>query len=108
MIAARNDSIDSGAALSKFTDMVRAQGANYPSEATHRHLVTSQTDGRIREIDCWDISRVAKRAGAPANVAAGVRMLKNIGDVLTKNEPLFEIHASCFQLGATLHRTCIR
>jgi thymidine phosphorylase len=104
LIAARNDSIDSGAALSKFTDMVRAQGAcELPPEAAHRHLVTSQTDGRIREIDCWDISRVAKRAGAPANVAAGVRMLKNIGDVLTKNEPLFEIHASnSEQLDTTL------
>ena len=87
--------IDSGAALKKFTDIVNAQGGReLPPEAPYRHVVTSPFDGRIGEIDCWEIARVAKRAGAPANVAAGVRMLKTIGDVLTKDEPLFEIHAS--------------
>ena len=50
-------------------------------------------DGRIREIDCWEIARVAKRAGAPANVAAGVRLLRTVGDVVEEGEPLFEIHA---------------
>ena len=49
-------------------------------------------DGRIREIDCWEIAWVAKRAGAPANVLAGVRWLRTIGDVVAQDEPLFEIH----------------
>jgi thymidine phosphorylase len=31
---------------------------------------------------------------APGNVAAGVRMLRTIGDVVAKDEPLFEIHSS--------------
>jgi len=56
--------------------------------------MASWADGRIREIDCWEIARVAKRAGAPVNVAAGVRMLRTIGDVVAKDEPLFEIHSS--------------
>jgi len=87
--------LDSGAALKKFTDIVSAQGPRQLSpEALYRQVVTSQADGRIREIDCWEIARVAKRAGAPANVSAGVRMLKKIGDVVAKREPLFEIHAS--------------
>ena len=87
--------LDSGAAMKKFTDIVNAQGAReLPPEAPFHHVITAQADGRIREIDCWEIARVAKRAGAPANVAAGVRMLKTIGDVLTQDEPLFEIHAS--------------
>ena len=41
----------------------------------------------------WEIARVAKRAGAPANAAAGVRLLRTLGDVVEKGEPLFEIHA---------------
>jgi thymidine phosphorylase len=87
--------LDSGSALKKFNDIVYAQGAReLPPEAPYRHVVTSQADGRVREIDCWEIARVAKRAGAPANIAAGVRMLKTIGDVLAKDEPVFEIHAS--------------
>jgi len=87
--------LDSGAALKKFSDIVSAQGPRQlPPEALYRQVVTSQADGRIREIDCWEIARVAKRAGAPANVSAGVRMLKKIGDVVAKREPLFEIHAS--------------
>ncbi|MGO9263547.1 MAG: thymidine phosphorylase family protein [Candidatus Binataceae bacterium] len=87
--------LDSGAALRKFIDIVNAQGAReMPPEAPFRHVIGSPTDGRIREVDCWEIARVAKRAGAPANVAAGVRMFKTIGDVLSKDEPLFEIHAS--------------
>jgi thymidine phosphorylase len=47
----------------------------------------------VREIDCWEIARVAKRAGAPANAAAGVRLCAAIGDVIARGEPLFEIHA---------------
>jgi thymidine phosphorylase len=87
--------LDSGAALNKFMDIVKAQGAReFPPEAPFRHLVCSPADGRIRDIDCWEIARVAKRAGAPANVAAGVRLHKTIGDILSKDEPLFEIHAS--------------
>jgi len=87
--------LESGAALKKFTDIVNAQGAReLPPEAPFHHVIVSQADGRIREIDCWEMARVAKRAGAPANVAAGVEMLKTIGDVLAKDEPLFEIHAS--------------
>jgi thymidine phosphorylase len=43
--------------------------------------------------DNWEIGRVAKLAGAPANVAAGVRLLKTVGDAVVRAEPLLEIHA---------------
>lgn len=87
--------LDSGAALKKFGEIVTAQGAReLPPEACWRQVVTARADGRIREIDCWEIARVAKRAGAPANVSAGVLMLKTLGDIVTRDEPLFEIHSS--------------
>ena len=87
--------LDSGAALQKFSAIVNAQGAReLPPESPFRCVIGAPADGRIREVDCWEIARVAKRAGAPANVAAGVKMLKTIGDVVSKDEPLFEIHSS--------------
>jgi thymidine phosphorylase len=36
---------------------------------------------------------IAKLAGSPAHPAAGLRCLRKAGDVLRKNEPLFEVHA---------------
>jgi thymidine phosphorylase len=87
--------LDSGVALKKFNDIQAAQGARELLPAARfRHTICSHADGRIREIDCWEIARVAKRAGAPANVAAGVRLLRTVGDVVAKDDPLFEIHSS--------------
>ena len=47
----------------------------------------------MRGIDCLEIARVAKRAGASANAATGVRRLRSVGDGVSRGEPLFEIHA---------------
>jgi thymidine phosphorylase len=86
--------LDSGAAEKALNRIIAAQGPlDFPPEAPYRQIVPAPADGRIREIDCWEIARVAKRAGAPANPAAGVKLLYTVGDVVTKGEPLFEIHA---------------
>jgi thymidine phosphorylase len=86
--------LDSGAALRKFEEIVQAQGAQeLPGVAPFRTVAEAPGDGRIREIDNWEMGRVAKLAGAPANVTAGVRLLKTIGDVVARGEPLLEIHA---------------
>lgn len=61
---AAQQALDSGAAEQMFSRIVAAQGAQeWPSEAPYRQIVPAPTDGRIREIDCWEIARVAKRAG---------------------------------------------
>ncbi len=91
---AAQQALDSGAAAAAFERIVAAQGRRtLPAEAAHRAIVPAPADGRIAEIDCWEIARVAKRAGAPANVVAGVKLLRTIGDVVASGEPLFEIHA---------------
>ncbi len=91
---AAQQALDSGAAEKAFQRIVAAQGAiALPSEAPYRRIMLAPADGRIREIDCWEIARVAKRAGAPANPSAGVRLLHTVGDVVARGEPLFEIHA---------------
>ncbi|MFN8545836.1 MAG: thymidine phosphorylase family protein [Candidatus Binatia bacterium] len=91
---AAQQALDSGAAAATFQRIVTAQGAcAFPAEAPYRAVVEAPGDGRIRAIDCWRIARVAKVAGAPANVAAGVRLLKTVGQVVERGEPLFEIHS---------------
>jgi thymidine phosphorylase len=86
--------LDSGAAEQAFERIINAQGPRtVPPEAAFRHVVLSPTDGRIREIDCWEIARVAKRAGAPASAVAGVRLRHTVGEVVARGEPLYEIHA---------------
>jgi len=86
--------LDSGAALESFDRIIAAQGKKeVPPEAPSKCVVPAPSDGRISEIDCWEIARVAKRAGAPANVAAGVRLIRTLGEVVGKGDPLFEIHA---------------
>jgi thymidine phosphorylase len=91
---AAQQALDSGAAERTFDRIIDAQGRrDLPAEAPYRHTVEAAGDGRIRAIDCWEIARVAKRAGAPANVSAGVRLLRTVGDVVARGEPLFEIHA---------------
>ncbi|MGE4092731.1 MAG: thymidine phosphorylase family protein [Candidatus Binatia bacterium] len=86
--------LDSGSAWHAFERLRQVQGRReLPPQAPYRYTVSSPSDGRIREIDCWEIARVAKRAGAPANVSAGVRLLKTVGDIVTRDEPLIEIHA---------------
>jgi thymidine phosphorylase len=91
---AAQQALDSGATEKVFNRIVAAQGArDLPPPAPYRQVMEAPADGRIREIDCWEIARVAKRAGAPANPAAGVRLLRTVGDVVSKGEPLFEIHA---------------
>lgn len=101
---AAQEALDSGAAAAAFDRIVAAQGAQaMPAEARHRATVAAPADGRIRAIDCWEIARLAKRAGAPANPAAGVRVLRTVGDVVARGEPLFEVHAqSTAQLESAL------
>jgi thymidine phosphorylase len=91
---AARDALDSGAAEAKFEELLDAQGRRaLPEPAPLRAQVLSQRDGRIREIDCFEVSQVAKLAGAPAHPAAGVRVVRRVDDVVTRDEPLFEIHA---------------
>ncbi|GIW44085.1 MAG: putative thymidine phosphorylase [Candidatus Binatia bacterium] len=89
-----SQALDTGAAWEAFQRIVQAQGPRpLPPEAAFRAEFPSPADGRIRAIHCWHMARVAKHAGAPANVSAGVRLLRTVGDVVERGEPLFEIHA---------------
>ncbi|MEN8158747.1 MAG: thymidine phosphorylase family protein [Myxococcota bacterium] len=91
---AAQQALDSGAALAKFEEIVAAQGeAALPPEARFRAEVVAKRDGRVREIDCFEINSIAKLAGAPANPSAGLRVLRGVDAVVARGEPLLEVHA---------------
>jgi thymidine phosphorylase len=91
---AAQEALDSGAALQRFEAIRELQGPReLPPPAPFTALVAARADGRVRALDCLRIARVAKLAGAPANPAAGLRVLRQVGDVVTRGEPLLEVHA---------------
>ena len=86
----------SGAARSAFERIIDAQGRRSPPVMPGRLIHTFHADhaGAIREIDGWAVTEIARRAGAPLDKAAGVDILRNVGDTVEYGEPLFVIHAS--------------
>jgi thymidine phosphorylase len=93
--------LDSGRAERAFEAILDAQGRReLPDEAPYRDTLCAGQDGRVRAIDCLEVARIAKLAGSPANPAAGVRILRGIGEVVRRGDALFELHAqSRAQLG---------
>jgi len=88
------EALDSGAAERKLDEIVAAQGRRAPvPEAPHRCTIAAPADGRIGAIDCWAIAKVAKLAGAPASPAAGIWVVRGLGEVVARGEPLYVIHA---------------
>ncbi len=91
---AAQQALASGRAAARMEAMIEAQGPRpLPDAARFKTTVESARDGRIRGIDCLRVGRIAKLAGAPAHEAAGMRCLHRVGDVVSRGEPLFEIHA---------------
>jgi len=87
--------LDSGGARAALDRMIAAQGAGAPDRSLGglTHEVPAQNDGVVASIDCARISRVARLAGAPAEPGAGVLLLKQVGEMVRKGEPLCRIHA---------------
>lgn len=86
----------SGAAREAFERIIDAQGRRSPPVMPGRliHTFHANRAGAIREIDGWAVTEIARRAGAPLDKAAGVDILRNVGDTVGCGEPLFVIHAS--------------
>ena len=87
--------LDSGAALKKMQGIIDAQGPstcrNDLGELTFD--VRAGGDGAISEIDCLQLNRLARTAGAPIDKGAGIKLFRKIGDRVEKEQPLYRIHA---------------
>ncbi len=96
--ALARDILDSGRARATMAAIIEAQGSrNFdwrnPPLAPLTHEVTASADGIITAIDCERLSRIARLAGAPKGIGAGVDLLRKIGDPVACGQPLYRIHA---------------
>ncbi len=89
------DILDSGRALKKMAAIIAAQGAQLESPiiGALSYEVCAGQGGVVVEIDNYHLAKVARLAGAPIDKGAGVDLLKKLGDVVEKGEPLYRVHA---------------
>lgn len=82
-----------GRALAKFMAICEAQGGfREPSIAPLRHELTAPRAGALAALDNRLIARVAKLAGAPSSLTAGLEMHVRLGDPVEKGQPLATLH----------------
>lgn len=90
--------LKSGAALTKFKEIVKAQGGSgHISSATmklmnKRHTIHSDRTGYVKDINNHNLNSIAKMLGAPHDKYAGILLLKKIGDVVHLHEPIAEFY----------------
>lgn len=97
--AIARDILDSGRALSKMQDIIRAQGDRHfdhhsPSLGKLCFDVLAVADGVVVAIDNLQLARIARLAGAPKVAGAGVDLLRKLGDPVRCGEVLYRVHAS--------------
>ena len=86
--------LDSGAAWQQFVRICEAQGGlrNVPV-APLTQVICSERHGTVDSIDNRVLARIAKLAGAPQSVSAGIDLHVRLGDPIARGQPLFTIHA---------------
>lgn len=100
-------SVESGAALKKFKELIEAQGGNpavaddpsiMPS-APQLHLVKSPVQGYVAGIAAEEIGLAAMALGAgretkesQIDLSVGIKLLKKAGDRVSPGEPIAELH----------------
>jgi thymidine phosphorylase len=87
--------LDSGAALRQMQKIIDAQGpSSCRTELGNMTFdVTAGSDGFVGGIDCLQLNRLARTAGAPIDKGAGIRLFKKIGDRVESGEPLYRVYA---------------
>jgi thymidine phosphorylase len=87
--------LDSGAALKKMQEIIDAQGPSTCRNDIGKLTfdVRASSDGVVSEIDCLQLNRLARTAGAPIDKGAGIRLFRKIGDRVEAGQPLYRIHA---------------
>ncbi len=92
--ARARDLLESGAALKQMHRIMDAQG---PSDCNSdlgqlTFDVKAPADGIVSGIDCLQMNRLARTAGAPLDKGAGIRLFKKIGDPVEQGQPLYRVY----------------
>src|SRR5690606_26594152 len=93
------DILDSGRALTKMQAMIAAQGSrNFDHQNPPLGKLTldvcAPSSGVVVGIDNLQIARIARLAGAPKVVGAGLDLNAKLGDKVAEGDLLYRIYAS--------------
>jgi len=89
------DILESGRALEKMRAIIEAQGPN-PRAREVGHLcarIEADRAGVVASIDNLQMARIARLAGAPMDLGAGVDLYHKVGDTVSEGDALYAIHA---------------
>jgi len=93
-IKAAREILESGKALEKMNQIIKAQGKQKTIHlGEHKHYVRSGKVGRVKEIDNEIISKIARIAGAPNDKGSGLYINQKINSSIKKGELLYTIYA---------------
>ena len=91
--------LESGTALKKFQEIVKAQGGDHKISsntlilAKNKFDFHSPTSGKIKDINNHNLNTVAKILGAPRDKKAGIYLLKKLDHSVSKNETIFTLYS---------------
>jgi thymidine phosphorylase len=97
-IALAQAQLDSGRAAAAMQALIDAQGRHpfdplAPALAPLTHEIVAQATGYVTAIDNERLARIARLAGAPQCLGAGVDLLFKLGEPVRRGAPLYRIHA---------------
>jgi thymidine phosphorylase len=92
------DILDSGRALNKMNAILAAQGQkpfdhNNPQLGPLTFDVIATESGVVTAIDNLQIARIARLAGAPKVIGAGVDLFRKLGDLVSIGDVLYRVFA---------------
>ena len=89
-----NSILQEGLAWKKFCAICEAQGGiRTIPEAPYQQDVSASRAGKIISIDNRKLAQVAKLAGAPYDLAAGLCLKVRLNEMIDKGAPLYSIHS---------------
>ncbi|WP_417224634.1 thymidine phosphorylase family protein [Amphritea sp.] len=93
-VAKASTVLESGAAWKKFTAICMAQGGmKQPGEAPYLFKLMADKQGIVSQVDNRRLAQVAKLAGAPVDLTAGLEIHVKVGQQVHIHDPLLTIHA---------------
>lgn len=87
--------LESGAAMRAMQSIINAQGALEPPDASNLRyaVIKAPRSGAINRVRAPAISAIARAAGAPSDVLAGIDLLRRPGEAVSTGEALYRIQA---------------
>jgi AMP phosphorylase len=91
--------LDSGRALETFRAIVAAQNGDPEVAADdlepgeHSRVVESERAGVLQHLNNRLVNGIARRAGSPTDMGAGVDLHRQVGDTVERGDPLYTIYA---------------